>query len=119
MDRAAKLLKLPATTRLTCISFYHRMNQYTQIMKHYLSQQDSYYDPMKLAIACVFLGAKATDQQCSSRDTLTTFSRVQVKKTGWNQKKPTIREHLEYRPTTGFMPLDKSYYGRKSEIIKY
>ena len=76
MDRAGKLLKLPAETRLTCISFYHRMNQYTQIMKHYLSQQDSYYDPMKLAIACVFLGAKATDQQCSLRDTLTTFFRV-------------------------------------------
>ena len=119
MDRAGKLLKLPAETRLTCISFYHRMNQYTQIMKHYLSQQDSYYDPMKLAIACVFLGAKATDHQCSLRDTLTTFFRVQIKKTGWNQKKPTISEHLEYLPTKDFMLLDKAYYGRKNEIIKY
>ena len=81
MDRAMRLLKLPVTSRLTCISLYHRIHHYKDVARRYLGgngTQDIYYDNMKLAIACVFLGSKSTDNQRSLRDTLTTFHRVQV-----------------------------------------
>ena len=60
MDRAMRLLKLPVTSRLTCISLYHRIHHYKDVARRYLGgngTQDIYYDNMKLAIACVFLGS--------------------------------------------------------------
>ena len=126
MDRAMRLLKLPVTSRLTCISLYHRIYHYKDVVRRYLGgngTQDIYYDNMKLAIACVFLGSKSTDNQRSLRDTLTTFHRVQVQHDAndsnrWS-KKPTIRDHLRHQPSTDFLPLDQAYYGRKSEVIRY
>ena len=37
MDRAMRLLKLPVTSRLTCISLYHRIYHYKDVVRRYLA----------------------------------------------------------------------------------
>ena len=78
-------------------------------MKNFLNDEDyHYYDPMKIATACVYLGAKATDKQRSLRDTLTTFDRIQAK----NRNKAKVENspvlHLWRKPTGQLCVYDES-----------